>query len=279
MTNRQAIYHNDQSSGERRLRVPAGARFGPAKKWGNFPSFSAGWRISEESFMNDLDLLSSLLIRASIGFTGNEDIGDYRWIASMSKAQVAIGEDLTSSYYPNRIQNEDLAWERTRQINLGFDIGLFNNRISLIADLYKSNSDDLLLDVPVPAISGFNSVFSNIGAIETKGLELSLSSYNLTGDLKWNSNVTFSTYRSKIIKLGPDDAPMQFNKINMGIINEIGQTPFSFYGYQYDGVYMNQAEIDAHGVTYDFKVNGVSVTNPSHIFTTNGLFSLERHPL
>lgn len=236
------------------FRQDGSSRFGPENKWGSFPSLSAGWRVSEELFMDDVNLLSNLTVRASLGFTGNEDIGNYRWISSMSKTQTAIGDNLISTYYPSSIQNEDLAWERSKQINIGFDIGLFDNNIYLTGDIYKTESDALLLDVPVPAISGFGSVFQNIGALETYGVELNLTTHNLKGAFVWDTDASFTLTRSSITQLGPDDAPMYLGRTYMTLVNEIGETPFSYYGYVYDGVYMNQAEIDAHGVEYDFDV-------------------------
>jgi TonB-linked SusC/RagA family outer membrane protein len=236
------------------FRRDGSSRFGPTKKWGNFPSVSAGWRMSEEGFLQAMEVVSNLNIRTSYGFTGNDNFGNYRWISSMSQGRVPFGNNLTTIYYPSSVENPDLAWERTQQLNIGLDLGLFNNRFSLEADFYRSESDGLLLNVPVPSTSGFTSVFRNIGALETKGIELNVISHNLTGDLNWNSQLTFARNQSTITRLGPDNAPMILRRANMNIINEVGQAPFSFYAYQYDGVYMNQTEIDSDPVEYPFPV-------------------------
>ena len=233
------------------FRRDGSSRFGPANKWGNFPSVSAGWRISEEDFMQNINALSNLNVRVSYGFTGNENIGNYRWISSMSQARVAFGNNLDLSYYPSSVQNPDLRWERTQQQNIGLDIGLFRDRIFIETDFYNSVSDDLLLNVPIPSTSGFNSMLRNIGEMRNRGVELKVTSYNLTGELSWRTLLTFSANRNEVTRLGPDDAPMVFGPASsMEMINMVGHPIFSFYGLQYDGVYMNQAEIDADPAAY-----------------------------
>ena len=232
------------------FRRDGSSRFGPNNKWGNFPSFSAAWRISEESFFN-FDKISNLKIRTSYGFTGNDNFADYRWVSSMNQAKVAIGDNLVTSYYPSSVENRDLEWERTQQLNVGLDIGLWKNRLIFEADAYRSVSDGLLLDVPVPSTSGFSSVFTNIGEVQNKGLELNISSRNLTGELEWSTQFTFATNKNEVTKLGVDDSPMIYSPgFGMESINKVGEPLFSFYGYQYDGVYMNQAEIDADPAHY-----------------------------
>jgi TonB-linked SusC/RagA family outer membrane protein len=222
------------------------SRFGPDKKWGDFPSFSAGWRVSEEEFMSDIKPISNLKLKASYGFTGNNNFADYAWISQMTRQKVALGSSLTTSLYPSSVENPDLGWERTKLLNVGFELGLLDNRISFEADIYKSTSDGLLLNVPVPSTSGFSSVFTNTGELENRGIELNLSTHNLTGELKWTSQFTFSANRNKITKLGIDDAPMIFSPgESMQAINMVGESIFSFYGYIYEGSFLNQAEIDA----------------------------------
>jgi TonB-linked SusC/RagA family outer membrane protein len=251
---RVSYSYNNKYLASATFRRDGSSRFGPENKWGNFPSFSAGWVASEEGFMN-LEFLSYLKIRASYGFTGNDNFSNYGWISQMQLARVAIGHESLSSYYPSSVQNPDLAWERTKQLNIGFDFGFMNDRFSLEADLYQSQSDGLLLDVPVPSTSGFNSVLRNIGALETKGLELNFNSHNLTGAFTWSSQITYSLNRSLVKQMGPNDAPMIFGRSSMNLINQVGEVPFSFYAYEYDGVYMNQSELDAHPVDYGFQVN------------------------
>jgi TonB-linked SusC/RagA family outer membrane protein len=230
------------------FRRDGSSRFAPHTKWGNFPSISGGWIISEEDFMKPADWLSLLKARLSYGLTGNDNFGEYAWIGKLNQAKVAFGTNLGTSYYPSGITNLDLKWERTRQFNAGLDIGFLKGRILLNADYYYSVSDGLLLNVPVPAITGFTSVFRNIGKLENKGIELNLTTYNVTNkDFSWNTNFNISGNRNKIVEMGPDDAPMIFSPVNYGgmqKINIVGKSVFNFYGYTYGGVYKNQAEID-----------------------------------
>jgi len=236
------------------VRRDGSSRFAPNNKWGYFPAISGGWLISEEPFLKENKVISNLKIRASYGLTGNDRFDDYRWIGTISQERFALGNSLGTSYYPSSITNPNLRWERTKQINLGVDAGFINNRINLTADFYRSKSDGLLLDVPVPEVSGFTSIFKNIGEVENRGLELSLTTYNLTGgDFTWTTSFNIAHNKNKIVSLGPDNAPIIFSGSQfsgMEKINMVGQELFSFYGLQYLGVYKNQAEIDADPASY-----------------------------
>src|SRR5699024_7790966 len=148
------------------------------------------------------------------------DIGNYAWIAKLNKTQTAIGNNLVSSYYPSGIQNPNLTWERSRQFNIGLDISFFNERITFGGDIYRTISDGLLLNVPIPSTTGFTSMLQNIGAVKTKGIEFGITTDNLRDtEFSWTSNITFSSSRSRITQLGPEDAPMIMTETYMDIIN------------------------------------------------------------
>lgn len=235
------------------IRRDGSSRFAPNNKWGQFPAVSAGWVVSNEDFLENVPVISNLKLRASYGYTGNDRFADYKWIGVISQGRTAFGDNLVTTYYPSSITNPDLKWERTRQLDLGIELALFKNRIVLEADWYRSTSDGLLLDVPVPVVSGFTSVFKNIGELENKGFEITLSTQNLTGDFKWNSQINFSLNRNIVLALGEDNAPMLFTSAvasGMQKINMVGHPIFNFYGYKYDGVYMNQSEVDADPARY-----------------------------
>ncbi|GAP68837.1 TonB-linked outer membrane protein, SusC/RagA family [Bacteroidales bacterium 6E] len=234
------------------FRTDGSSRFGPNYKWGNFPSISIGWRVSQEDFFAKYGFISNLNLRFSYGFTGNESIGDYRWVSSMAQARVAFGNTLAMSYYPSSVENPELRWEKTRQQNFGFDLGFIKDRITIETDLFKSNSEDLLLDVPIPSITGFTSVFRNIGEVQNIGIETKISTRNLTGPVTWNSFITISAVKNEIKALGPDNAPIYYSPGNaMESINMVGHPIFSYYGLKYNGVYKNQAEIDNDPASYD----------------------------
>jgi TonB-dependent starch-binding outer membrane protein SusC len=235
------------------FRRDGSSRFGPNNKWGNFPSVSAGWIISEESFMDSFSSISNLKIRVSYGFTGNNAIGNYQWISHMGRRNVAVGEDLVISYYPSNIENPNLAWERSEEWNYGIDLGLFNQRLVIEGDLFYNTSDNLLLDVPVPTQSGFTSVLTNIGEVKNNGVELSIISRNIQTKLNWETQLNFNLIRSEVTQLGPDESSMYYGTGSFGNfnkINKLGETPFSFYGYKCDGVYMNQEEVDNDPAAY-----------------------------
>jgi TonB-dependent starch-binding outer membrane protein SusC len=240
------------------FRRDGSSRFGPDKKFGNFPALGLGWRITEEPFLNQ-SKISNLKLRASLGYTGNDNFSDYRWISRMNQVKVAIGNDLVTSYYPSSVENPDLAWERTKQLNLGLDLGFFDQRINIEGDVYHSTSDNLLLDVPIPVASGFTSVFTNIGEVVNKGIEIAINSHNIDTKLSWKTNLNFAYNKSEVTKLGPDNAPMIYSMpafSDMMKINKVGEPLFSYYGYEYDGVYMNQAEIDADPASYETATPG-----------------------
>lgn len=235
------------------LRRDGSSRFAPNNKWGYFPAVSGGWIISREDFFDNTGVVNNLKLRASYGLTGNDRFADYKWIGIITQGRTAFGSGLATTYYPSSITNPDLKWERTRQLDIGMDLAFLNNRITLEADWYRSTSDGLLLDVPVPVVSGFTSVFKNIGKLENKGWEVNLATQNLTGVFKWNTQFNISANRNKVLALGDDNAPMVFTSAafsGMQKINIVGQPIFNFYGYQYGGVYMNQAQIDADPAHY-----------------------------
>ena len=237
------------------FRRDGSSRFAPNNKWGNFPSVSLGWLVSEEDFMKKVDWINMLKLRTSYGLTGNDNFDDYVWIAKLKQAKIAFGNNLTTSYYPSNITNPDLKWERTQQFNVGLDWGILKSRIQLGLDYYYSTSDGLLLDVPVPAVTGFSSIFTNIGKLENKGVEFNISTYNVDNkNFSWNTNFNISKNKNKILELGPDNAPMVFTPDSNGgmqKINMAGHSVFNFYGYKYDGVYMNQKEIDNDPAHYE----------------------------
>ena len=137
------------------VRRDGSSRFGSNNRWGTFPSISVGYRISEETFMKNLRALSNLKIRASYGVSGNNNIGDYRQIALLGISNYANANKIYPGLAPSTLANNDLTWEKSKQTDIGIDLGLFQNRISIIADWYYNLKTDLLLNVNLPIASGF----------------------------------------------------------------------------------------------------------------------------
>lgn len=222
------------------------SRFGEDNKWGYFPSVSAGWLISDEAFMSGVTAVNNLKLRASFGVTGNNQIPNYGSISLLAAAPYVNGSTIGNGLKVSTIANSGLKWEKTDQFNLGVDVGLFNNRVNLSAEFYNSLTRDMLLFVPVPDITGFSTQLTNIGKMRNRGVELNLSTKNLTGDFTWTTDFNISRNRNKVLQLGPGNAPIQYVDNVVTVRTEVGQPVSNFYGYVFDGVFKNQAEIDAY---------------------------------
>jgi len=220
------------------IRADGSSRFGRDNKYGYFPSASIMWRMSEESFMKSISLINDLKLRVSYGVTGNHDIGNYAHLATVAYPSYA---QFGGGMNPNNIENTMLTWEKQSSINFGLEFSLLNSRINMTAEYYISNNRDLLLSVDVPRITGFNTALQNIGEVENKGWEITLNTHNLKGVFDWKTNFNISAYRNKVLKLGPEDAPLR----STNHITQIGQPMGMFYGYKTDGIFKTKAELDA----------------------------------
>jgi TonB-linked SusC/RagA family outer membrane protein len=218
------------------IRTDGSSRFGSNNKWGVFPSVGVTWRVSDEEFMQDINFLSDFKFRASYGETGNNNIGNYAHLPTVSFQNYPTGQ----GFAPAALANPNLRWEKQRQANFAVDALLFNGRIGLTAEYMMSVSSDLLLNVPVPQITGFSNQLQNIGEVENKGWEFVLTTVNMDGKFKWNTDFNISRYRNKVLQLGPENAPI----ISGAHITEVGQPIGMFFGYLFDGIFMNQAEIN-----------------------------------
>ena len=229
-------------------RADGSSRFGGNNKYGFFPSGSVAWRISEEGFMEPVKaVISNLKLRTSYGFTGNTEIGVYESLATLGSNSWTIGNQLVSGFYPNRIPNPDLKWEKTGQFDIGFDLGLFNNRLRLTADYYYKKTTDLLYNVAIPSASGYDSMLKNIGSVQNKGYELSIESDNLSGAFSWTTAFNISFNRNKVLELGGEtykDVGTYDDHLKTSDIRRliVGQPIGVFYGYRFDGIFQNEAE-------------------------------------
>ncbi|WP_299211576.1 TonB-dependent receptor [uncultured Aquimarina sp.] len=179
------------------LRADGSSRFGENNQYGYFPSGSIAWRINKEAFF-DVETISNFKLRASYGITGNQEISS-NWIGTYT---LNADYDGIPGISPNRLENPDLGWERTKQVNLGLDFGLLKERISLTADYFEKQTEDLLLSADVSGLTGFSSVFQNIGEIENKGLEFSINANVIDGkNFKWTTGANISFITNKIKKL------------------------------------------------------------------------------
>ncbi|MGM9475058.1 SusC/RagA family TonB-linked outer membrane protein [Pedobacter sp. GSP4] len=207
-------------------RLDGSSKFGTENQYAFFPSAALAWRVSEEAFMKNIPAISNLKIRTSYGETGNSEIPAYRGLAGLGNYSVVFNAARNAGVGINRIANPNLKWEKTKQIDFGLELGLFNNRINIDLDLYKRRVDGMLLDAPLPFTSGYTSIFSNVGSMENKGFELGLSTTNIkTEQFTWSTTFNISVNKNKVISLVNGDI---FS--GNGVIRE-GEPVGSFFGF------------------------------------------------
>jgi TonB-dependent starch-binding outer membrane protein SusC len=236
------------------FRRDGSSQFAPGRKWGNFPAFSVGWRMSEEPFMKSVSAISNLKLRGSYGTTGNlSALGNYDWQVLMvaNNTNYPFGNTNQLGSYFNRLGNSELRWEETATTNFGFDLSLFNNKIDLTADYFIRQTDNLLLGVPLPESLGYSqSPTANVGSMKNSGFELSLG-YNYTSqNANWTVTGSFDVIRNKVLSLATPNATINSgSNADFGGFDitrtEAGYAIQSFYGWQVQGLFQNQAEITA----------------------------------
>lgn len=226
------------------IRRDGSSRFGSNNRWGNFPSVSAGWVVSDEPFFPKTNWLNYFKLRGSFGVTGNYNIGNYSYYASVNNTNYVFNGNLSSGRSTTSLGNNELGWEKTSGIDFGGEFGLLNDRISLTYDYYRKVTNGLLYSVLVPQSSGYSSVMTNVGEFNFWGHEFGIVSKNLTGKLKWTTNFNISFARNKVIHLGTQDAPIggQYDNPN---ITQVGSPIGMLHGFVFDGIYKNKAEFDA----------------------------------
>lgn len=193
-------------------REDGSSRFGQGRRFGFFPSASAGWRISGEPFMENFAWVNDLKLRGSYGFTGNERIGDFAFLGTWS----ATSYNGASGIGPAGLSNPNLQWERTREANIGIDFSMLNGRIGITLDGYSNLTDKLLFTEPYPLTTGFGGIQGNVGKISNKGAELGLNTVNLDGNLKWSTNLNISRNINKVVSLA-DTLPLYFGYQAAGV--------------------------------------------------------------
>lgn len=216
-------------------RADGSSKFGENNKFSFFPSAALAWRISDEGFMKDNSVISNLKLRTSYGLTGNSEIPAYSSLGTLSSGYRAVWNNTAKGGTGvGRLANPDLKWEKTAQSDIGVELGLFNDRLTVEADVYYRKTTDMLLDAPVPQTSGFATMRRNVGSMENKGLELALSAVIIQSQkLTWRSTFNVSMNRNKVLSLAtPSDL---FNVGGPGITNptsiiRIGEPADSFWG-------------------------------------------------
>ncbi|NEU09091.1 TonB-dependent receptor [Flavihumibacter sp. R14] len=242
------------------FRADASSNFGAENRWGYFPSFSAGWRISQESFLKDVEIINDLKLRAGWGVVGNDNVGTYASFASVGVgANYPFGGVIMPGTYPSTIGNNELKWEETEQSNIGIDLAILNSRINFTAEAYWKKTKDLLLDVPLPLSTGFSTGIQNVGSVENKGLEFQIGSRNFVeGDFLWDTDFNISFNRNKVLSINGSD-------IYGGYVAARGDVSLAREGYPLGTFFGYVADIvdPATGNLMYLDVNGNSTFNPA----------------
>lgn len=237
------------------IRRDGSSRFGKKHRWGTFPSVSVAWRASQEKWFPKNDYINDLKVRAGYGVTGSQaSVGNYSYLASYNTSVYPFG---ISSGNQTALVSSTLAipyihWEEVAQTNIGFDASLFNSRVMFSFDAYLKETRDMLVKASIPITSGFEdttTTYTNAGKVRNQGIEMSLHTINLTGELGWETNLT-ATYNKNKIKDLNSDVPYYINQINNSYVTMLAKDyPINvFYGYVTDGIFQNQSEVNTHAV-------------------------------
>ncbi|WP_343668756.1 TonB-dependent receptor [Chitinophaga sp.] len=240
------------------VRADGSSKLGKNNRWGYFPSLGVSWNAGRENFFRPAsEVVNDLKIRASVGRTGNSEVPPYSSLAALSPSNYYFNGTLVTGIAPTQIANPDLKWETTTQYNVGLDAGFLNNRLTFTFDAYYKKTTDLLLNVPFPLYSGYASVLQNVGSVENKGIELSLSSDNIkNSSFTWKTTAVFAVNRNKILSLGQGTDyyfPLAPTGYVSPVIVKVGLPVGSFWGYNTAGL-LTAADV-AKGVPY---LTGVS---------------------
>lgn len=229
---------------EASFRRDGSSRFGPNNKWGSFPSISGAWRVSEENFLKAIPAISELKLKASYGVTGNFNIGNFQYLGTVSNSVYSPGNSTVNGIVQTTLANSDLSWEKTKGINLGFELSMIQNRFNLTVDFYRNRTTDMLYNVNTPATTGFVSTIANAGEIENKGIDIELNTRNIVqSDFKWSTSFNFSHNKNQVIDLGGADQRVNESTWSMAYMLRKGSPMFSYYGYKMVGVFQNAAQI------------------------------------
>lgn len=222
------------------IRRDGGSRFGPANKWGTFPSLSVGWRLSQEAFMESLSAVSDLKLRASYGETGNDRIGDYVYQGTINSNHFYnFAGSLEGASTISALANANLRWETTIMRNVGFDLGLFNDRINLSAEWFDNTTEGMILGVPIPPSLGYDTApVANVGNVSNRGLEFTAGYRKYTGDFQFSMDGNIGFISNQLTSLGSGNTIFgpQFQGDAMTFTEE-GQPIAYFYGWQMDGLF------------------------------------------
>lgn len=246
-TGRVSYIYDDKYLLTATSRWDGSSRFGANSKWGYFPSVGLGWRLSQESFLKSNKVITNLKIRSSFGITGNQEIGNYKSLAQLTGSNYTDGSSVIYGFKES-IGNGDLKWERTTQLDLGFDLGLWN-RMDIAFDYYIRNTNDLLYDVPIPSTSGYSRILSNIGKVTNKGWELSVGGtiiQNKDFNLYASANITYNQNKIKELYGGVDEVSVRYEAGGLARILKVGESVDAVYARHSLGIIKTQEQLEEY---------------------------------
>lgn len=220
-------------------REDGSSRFGANNKWAFFPSLAFAWNVKQEPFMQNIDKLSHLKIRASYGLTGNTEIGSYKSLARLKNVLAIMGGERVNAVVPSSVANSDLSWESTAQSDIGLDFGFLNGKINFALDYYSMTTSDLLYEVPLPNYSGYSTSLRNWGKVRNRGFEFAVNSIVSDKLFKWTTDFNISFNKNEIIELPEGD--VIWSGMPGGIfassthIRTVGHPNGVFYGFVFSG--------------------------------------------
>lgn len=229
------------------FRADASSKFAKKNRWAYFPSAAFAWQVGREDFVKKLKFVSDSKLRLSYGITGNNRINDFARFMTLDVGDYYSYNNETPGYaiVINNLGNSDIRWEKTSQIDIGYELSLFKSRVNVVIDAYKKVTSDLLLNANVPYSSGFNTVIKNVGKVQNSGLELALSTTNIkTKNFSWTSDFNISFNRNKVLSLADGESSLlstvsftgDYNGTNL-YLAKVGMPVASFYGVVWDGNY------------------------------------------
>lgn len=281
------------------IRRDGSSRFGRNHRWGTFPSVSAAWRISEESWYPKNKYVPDFKLRLGYGVTGSQaSVSNYGYLATYDTSVYPLGKTDTgqSALVSKTLSNPNIHWEEVAQTNIGFDASLFDSRAHLSFDYYIKNTSDMLVKASIPITSGFedtSTTYTNAGKVRNTGFEVSLNTVNLKGELGWETGLVYTYNKNKIKSLN-SSVPYYINQINNSYVTMLANNyPINvFYGYVTDGIFQNEQEVKQHavqtgaepgdirfkdlnndGVIDDKDRTVIGNPNPTHMFSLSNMFT------
>jgi len=232
------------------VRRDGSSRFGPNRRFGIFPSIGAAWVISDEAFLKDIEALTYLKLRVSLGVNGNQEIGDNQFVSPINNNRgytFIDGRSVGSS--PENVENADIGWEQAEQFDIGADAAFFNNQLEITVDYYVKKTKDLLEKISIPAHVGNDGPIANVGTVQNGGIETAVNWRDNIGSFKYNAGIVASFNKNEMIEIGNAEGVINGASWALGGIvtrAEVGLPISYFWGYQTEGIFQNQNDIFSH---------------------------------